>query len=191
MSAFLPASASPAAGFDQPFEMLSACHERVERSLALLRKLVDHLGRTGPPDGALHRPDAAAASAARDVLRYFDLAAPAHHRDEELHVFPQLRRTGNAELQALADRLEGDHREIETRWQALRPTLETVARAEPVTLSTLDALAARFEAVHQDHLAAENQTAFPAAQRALAPQGDSAWRAMGSEMARRRGVKPP
>ena len=27
---------SPSAGFDAPFEMLSACHERVERTLRLL-----------------------------------------------------------------------------------------------------------------------------------------------------------
>ena len=34
----LPGMRSPGAGFDQPFEMLDACHDRVRRSLDLLRR---------------------------------------------------------------------------------------------------------------------------------------------------------
>ena len=77
---------TPSAGFDQPFEMLSACHERVQRSLALLQRLQDHL--------ASHGADPQARDAARDVMRYFDIAAPAHHEDEERHVLPVLRAQG-------------------------------------------------------------------------------------------------
>ena len=67
--------AAPGAGFDQPFEMLLACHERVERMLGLLERLAQHLAEHGcTPD---------AAQAARDVMRYFDIAGPAHHEDEE------------------------------------------------------------------------------------------------------------
>ena len=75
--------AAPAAGFDEPFEMLAACHERVQRMLRLLRRLAAHLGE--------HGADAQAAQAAVDVMRYFDEAAPRHHDDEELHVLPRLR----------------------------------------------------------------------------------------------------
>ena len=67
----LPGFHSPAIGFEQPFEMLSACHERVERTLALFERLVVHVRAQGH--------DAASRSAAADVLRYFDLAAPHHH----------------------------------------------------------------------------------------------------------------
>lgn len=35
--------AAPAAGFDEPFEMLTACHGRVDRMLALLQRLATHL----------------------------------------------------------------------------------------------------------------------------------------------------
>jgi len=35
--------ATPAVGFEQPFEMLAACHERVNRMLALLERLREHL----------------------------------------------------------------------------------------------------------------------------------------------------
>ncbi|RZI95944.1 MAG: hemerythrin domain-containing protein, partial [Rubrivivax sp.] len=78
----LPGHRAPAAGFEAPFEMLGACHERVERMLALLARLQQHVLARGW--------DESVASAARDVMRYFDLAAPLHHEDEERHVFPPL-----------------------------------------------------------------------------------------------------
>jgi hypothetical protein len=37
----------PGAGFDAPFEMLDACHQRVERMLVLLGRLSAHLGTRG------------------------------------------------------------------------------------------------------------------------------------------------
>ena len=87
-SVSLPGFASPGVGFEQPFEMLEACHERVQRSLALLQRLVDHVDRNGH--------DADSRSAARDVLRYFDIAGPHHHEDEERHVFPPLQQHADA-----------------------------------------------------------------------------------------------
>ena len=45
----LPGFHSPAIGFEQPFEMLSACHERVERTLALFERLVAHVRAQGHP----------------------------------------------------------------------------------------------------------------------------------------------
>ncbi|MDY0108049.1 MAG: hemerythrin domain-containing protein, partial [Giesbergeria sp.] len=88
----LPGFGGPAVGFDTPFEMLAACHERVLRSLALLQKLQDYLHG--------HPCDDSARQAARDVLRYFDVAAPLHHEDEELHVFPPLLERGTADVVA-------------------------------------------------------------------------------------------
>ena len=38
-SAGLPGFNTPAVGFEQPFAMLEACHERVERTLTLLSRL--------------------------------------------------------------------------------------------------------------------------------------------------------
>ncbi|WP_332258693.1 hemerythrin domain-containing protein [Polaromonas glacialis] len=78
----MPGHRAPAAGFEAPFEMLATCHDRVERMLALQKKLQQHLLDKGC--------DAPARQAARDVMRYFDLAAPLRHQDEELHVFPPL-----------------------------------------------------------------------------------------------------
>ncbi|HEX2546883.1 MAG TPA: hemerythrin domain-containing protein, partial [Ramlibacter sp.] len=93
--------ASPAAGFEEPFGMLEACHERVQRMLALLQRLREHL--------ASHGADTQAQQAARDVMRYFDQAAPLHHQDEELHVFPPLLARGSAQAVQVVRRLQEDH----------------------------------------------------------------------------------
>jgi hemerythrin-like domain-containing protein len=168
----------PAATFEQPFEMLEACHERVQRMLALLQRLRAHLSG--------HGADADARQAARDVMRYFDQAAPQHHRDEELHVFPPLLAQGDAQTVATVRRLQDDHVRMESSWAAARAVLDAVARGEldalaPWQESALDA----FAGPYAEHIAAEEQLAYPAAAALLdAP----ALTEMGAEMMRRRGV---
>ncbi|MEQ1661023.1 MAG: hemerythrin domain-containing protein, partial [Hylemonella sp.] len=93
--------------------MLAACHERVQRSLDLLGRLVDYIGKQGH--------DAQTRSAAADVLRYFDLAAPLHHQDEELHVFPLLLAQGDAALRTAVQQLQADHLRMGELWAAVRP----------------------------------------------------------------------
>lgn len=163
---------APAAGFEQPYEMLAACHERVERMLVLLDKLHAHVKAFGA--------DEQAQRAALDVMRYFDIAAPLHHQDEEKHVFPRLRAQGQG---ALADRLLAEHAQMVPAWAALRTTLAEIAEGRrPV-------MGARswndFAALYRRHLADENEAAYPAA--AAATAADDA-RAMGAEMAARRGL---
>lgn len=175
----LPGTGLPAAGFDQPFEMLSACHDRVRRSLALLGRLVDHVAAQGH--------DEASRSAARDVLRYFDLAAPHHHEDEERHVFPALLARGDAALAADVARLRADHVRMTALWQALRPRLQAWAEA---TASRADDAALRpaaeaFRAAYAEHLVLEDTRVFPAARAVVDAHAQAA---MGAEMAfRRRG----
>jgi hemerythrin-like domain-containing protein len=167
---------APAAGFDAPFEMLQACHERVERSLSLLERLGEHLQR--------HGADAQAQDAARDILRYFDVAAPHHHDDEERHVLPALRAAGHADV---ADRIAADHAVMHTAWQELRLQLQAVQAeaAEPAASAPALAQWRMFAALYRGHIELENATAFPVARAALdAPLQ----RAMGQDMARRRGV---
>lgn len=169
---------SPAASFEQPFEMLQACHERIQRMLALLERLRAHL--------AQHGADAQARQAARDVMRYFDQAAPHHHADEELHVFPPLIARGDQATLALVSRLQQDHLQMEARWKQARIVLAGIEGGELQALaaahqSVLDA----FAGLYADHIAAEEQIAYPAAG-ALLDAG--AITAMGLEMARRRGA---
>ena len=176
----LPGMRSPGAGFDQPFEMLDACHDRVRRSLDLLRRLRDYLRGHG------HGCDDSARQAARDVLRYFDIAAPLHHEDEERHVFPLLLARGTPEVVALVQRLQQDHACMAADWAAARGPLLALAEGRQAAFSAADGAAFdRFAARYDGHIAGEESVAYPAAQ-ALLPPGDVA--PMGREMAARRGA---
>lgn len=48
-----PGFDSPAVGFEQPFDMLEACHERVRRSLSLLERLIAHIVERLPASGPM------------------------------------------------------------------------------------------------------------------------------------------
>ena len=152
MAVTLPGFNAPAVGFEQPFAMLEACHERVQRTLGLLQRLRDHVRAQGA--------DEQARQAERDVLRYFDLAAPLHHEDEELHVFPLLLAQGAPDVVALCD---GDAQPLGAAGDALD----------------------RFASRYAGHIAAEEGAAYPAAAALLA---QDALAAMGREMAARRGA---
>ena len=180
MNAIVQMHPTPGAGFDSPFEMLAACHERVARMLGLLKRLRAHLQVLG-------HADTAAAEAARDVMRYFDKAAPQHHQDEERHIFPALRATTEPAWIALADSLQQEHRQMHEAWLALRPTLAAVSEG----LWPADQAEGRFgrwqafSALYEQHAQREDEQAYPAAQARLDP---AQRQAMGEEMARRRGV---
>lgn len=173
----LPGAQAPAAGFDQPFELLAACHDRVRQRLDLLARLLDHL--------AVNGADRAAHEAAADVLRYFDVAAPLHHEDEECHLVPRLLASPEAAHRAAAQRLLDDHVEIRAGWQRLRPLLQGLTGAPGAALREA---AAHFIALHGPHLELEDGLVYPIARRDL---GADASRAMGHEMAARRGARPP
>ncbi len=177
MGTTLPSFDAPAVGFEQPYEMLAACHARLQRSLDLLARLVRHIDTQGH--------DAQTRSAAADVLRYFDLAAPLHHEDEERHVFPALRARGDAELVALVQRLQAEHRQMASQWSALRETL--ALWCQPGCTQAVDATTRGtingFRQLHTGHLAAEENQVFAAAQAAMSA---STQEAMGREMQARR-----
>lgn len=177
----LPSDDLSAAGFDQPFGLLRGCHARIARMDALLLRLIDHV--------AAHGADAQAQQAAHKVLRYFDLAAPLHHEDEERHVFPALRQhAGQAlALAAVLDRLEAEHGELAALWPPMRAWLLQVqdGTAQPA-VQALTATAQRFSALHATHIAVEDAQIFPAA---LACMATAQLAAMGQDMAARRGVR--
>lgn len=182
MTIDLPGHSSPSAGFEVPLEMLAACHGRVERQCATLRRLVPHL--------AAHGPDADARSAAAAVMRYFDTSARDHHADEEVDLFPALAvaLAGAADPQALALRgllasLVADHRLLEARWQRVRCVLAQVAAGEPAVLTAgeVEALVTLYE----QHIEREEDQLLPAAAQLL---GADALDAVGRAMRERRGV---
>ena len=181
----VPGHLSPDAGFEAPFEMLTACHERVHRMLALLQRLRQHLATQGW--------DTSAADAARDVMRYFDLAAPLHHEDEERHVFPVLLRSGDDTLRQVVRRLKADHLAMTAAWPPARALLQSVVDADAQTpwsvwdapsLAVLDAFSDRYG----EHIRLEEEQVYPAAQRLL---DDATVREMSHDMQQRRRTPPP
>lgn len=174
----VPGFSAPAAGFEQPFAMLEACHERVQRTLALLDRLRVHVREKGGDENARQ--------AARDVLRYFDIAAPLHHEDEELHVFPLLLARAAPEVTRAVRGLQQDHVAMAAYWAAARTPLQALVDGATSVFSTEDEAALeRFAACYADHIALEESVVYPAAQ-ALLPA--DALGAMGDEMAARRGA---
>lgn len=150
----------PAApGMDEPLEILEACHGRIEDQLQTLARLLAHLHSKGA--------DERAKEAVRSILRYFDLAAPHHHADEEEDLFPCLRRVAphDVALMALIDRLLEEHQGLDAAWQALRSQLVGVGEGDAAALkrATVELFARRY----RDHIALENGTLLPGAWRHL------------------------
>lgn len=162
--------------------MLEACHERVQRSLALLGRLVAHIEQNGH--------DNASRSAAADVLRYFDIAGPHHHEDEERHVFPPLLHHPDARVREAVATLQADHIHMHALWQKLRAVLlhwRDDAAPAPVSAAQRQ-LATDFVAAYERHIPLEESLVYPAAQGLL---NAAALHAIGQEMAARRQQKPP
>jgi hemerythrin-like domain-containing protein len=165
--------------FDEPFEMLEACHERVGRMLDLLGRLRRHLRAEGN--------DVQAKQAARDVMRYFDTAAPQHHRDEELHVFPVLVGIGDYDLVRLVATLQQDHIAMESQWVAVRSLLEEVESGMRRSFNEADdALFDAFVQLYAGHIKAEESIAYPHASAAIEPER---LREMSRDMKARRGAR--
>jgi hemerythrin-like domain-containing protein len=177
MAMALPGFGSPAASFEQPYEMLAACHERVLRSLDLMGRLLDHIEKNG------HNTQTQ--SAAADVLRYFDLAAPLHHQDEELHVFPLLLAQGDATQRSTVLRLQAEHRQMEELWATVRAPLlrwRAPGCTEAVSAEALTA-ATGFIKLYASHIDAEETLVFPPTQ---AQMNAAQLEQMGREMQARR-----
>ena len=163
-----------APGFDDPLEMLEACHGRIRAQCDTLQKLQQHL--------PLHGGDAQAQQAAQAILRYFDTAGQYHHQDEERELFPVLLGTGNAEAGELVARLLHEHKGMEAAWQRLRPLLLAVAAGQA---AELDEAAQQFIAVYDRHIELENGKLLPLAARLLSA---AQLETIGRSMAARRGV---
>jgi hemerythrin-like domain-containing protein len=174
-----PGFSSPAAGTEAPLEMLSACHGRVERQCATLRRLVPHL--------AAHGANQEARTAATNVLRYFDTSAKDHHADEEVDLFPALIESMAGSdavcIRELVDTLRADHRALETAWGRLRNVLEAIAGGESVLLGS-DEIEA-FVGLYERHIEREERDLLPMAARLLS-EGDLA--RVGRAMRERRGI---
>ncbi|MEO7241440.1 MAG: hemerythrin domain-containing protein [Variovorax sp.] len=179
----IPGHSPPQASFEVPLEMLSACHGRIEHQCATLERLARHLERHGPDDQAR--------TAAAAVIRYFETAAPLHHADEEVDLFPALIESMAGSdavcLRALSEGLAGEHRQIEVMWRRLHPALALVVDGTS-TGAKLDAGDVEaFTAAYRQHIEREESELIPMAARLLT---DDALAQVGRAMRERRGIAP-
>lgn len=140
---------------DDPLALLTACHEKVRRFSTLTRRLVDHVGQRGA--------DAEARDAATSVLRYFDLAAPLHHEDEDLYLFPALRSLGHPDVTAHIARLQAEHDELGALWQATRPWLLAVQAGKVAPGGAAPEAVLTLTERYPAHADAEEAWVYPAA----------------------------
>jgi hemerythrin-like domain-containing protein len=173
---------TPAAGFDQPLELWLACHDRVRRMCTLLQRLLEHVRDCGV--------DEQAKVTAVSIRRYFDEAAPRHHEDEEIDLFPRLLRwlEGRTEREAAGVRnaialLESDHREMGRLWAILRDALIALESGDGGTLD--ETVIALFVARYRSHCEVED-TVIASALRSALSQAEL--EAVGRSMAQRRGL---
>jgi hemerythrin-like domain-containing protein len=172
---------TPAAGFDQPLALWEACHDRVRRMIGLLQRLAEHIEKIGVDENAR--------ITATSIRRYFDEAAPRHHDDEEIDLFPRLLARMDAKgatpeagrVAAAIETLRADHNEMKSMWAALRGPLAQIEAGEAATLD--DATVALFAMRYRHHV--EDTQIAPALRRWLTK---SDLDAVGKAMAERRGV---
>ena len=166
-----------APGFDEPLELLETCHGRIETQLTMLERLVAYVTQ--------HGCDAKAREAARFIMRYFDTAGVQHHRDEDEDLFPLLRskaaELGRAEVSAVINELEGDHRTMDLQWSRLRARLDELTRNPAALLVPGDI--AGFAWLYRRHMEKESALVLPFAKEAL-DRNERA--ALGERMAARR-----
>jgi len=171
---------TPGAGFDQPVEMWLACHERVQRFAALLSRLAEHLAKQGADEDAQ--------VTAVSIRRYFNEAAPRHHEDEEVDMFPRLRERLDSERDKtvldVLEQVEADHLEMAGLWKRLDAALAEVSRGKRVVLE--QPLIDRFATMYVHHIDAEERVVLPALKKALSRND---WQAIGRSMAERRGLE--
>ncbi len=167
-----------APGFDQPLDVLLACHGRFEKQCATLEKLLTHLPQ--------HGSDAEAQRAAQNILSYFDTAAVHHHDDEERNLFPLLERAGQGDWCEVVELLTGEHDDLAQLWRALRPPLQAIAQGETVALNAKHT--ERFIALNRSHIAFENERVLPLARQILSAAD---LQSLGRAMAVRRGANYP
>lgn len=149
--------AGPAGELSEPLGDFSRCHEGI----------VSRLDAFAQMPALLEAADKARTVAAA-TLQLFDEGVFAHHLDEEKVLFPSVLRSAQpgeeaGRVQALAERLTREHRDVEAQWKALEAPLKAAARGKP---AALDAAAvqrlvatylahARFEETHYLPLAAQ------------------------------------
>ncbi|WP_439234899.1 hemerythrin domain-containing protein [Lonepinella koalarum] len=130
--------------WDQPIEMLYACHGRVKNFCRQLSLLPDYLAK--------NRVNQAVKNDVQQILNYFNIAAPLHHDDEEKDFFPVVAKY-DAKTQQTIDELERQHFILHDNWHKLSTQLSELIQDQR---DNIDAeLITNFIAGYDVHIALE------------------------------------
>jgi hemerythrin-like domain-containing protein len=172
----------PSPTFQQPLELLSDCHRRVESFLRALVLVAEqaHGGELNPQQR----------EALETGLRYFREAAPKHTADEEESLFPRMRELNDRaarETFAKIAALETDHQVAKASHDAVEQLGQAWLRSGRLSADETARLIQtlrELESIYERHIAVEDNEIFPLARSIL----DAAvLREVGREMAARRG----
>lgn len=173
--------AKPSPTFEQPLELLSDCHRRVESFLRALIIVAEQA-----KGGTL---DARQREALETALRYFREAAPKHTADEEESLFPRMRALGDKAREALAkiDALEADHVAAKCDHDLIEQLGKKWLRSGALHADETQALTAalrNLQSIYENHIAIEDNEVFPLAAKVVSAEELAE---VGKEMAARRG----
>ncbi|HKJ08246.1 MAG TPA: hemerythrin domain-containing protein [Gammaproteobacteria bacterium] len=149
---FAPAAPS----FDDPIGLLKACHMRILTNCKTLEKLTLHLAEKGA--------DEEAATAAERVHKYFTTAAPLHHQDEEVDLFPRLRHHDKSLADAIAA-LESEHQTMAAAWEAIEPDLQDLSGIDDI--KAFAERVATFCKLYRGHIVSEETNCLSPAEELL------------------------
>jgi hemerythrin superfamily protein len=167
--------------FEQPIQLLLSCHEKIVHFSSALHQLTLTLNHQGWNKALL--------SSSEQIRRYFNIAVPEHHLDEENHLFPAImaidpecKQQKSLEIIQLLNELIKQHVESDTLWSTLDHLLDT----QSTDFLTIEKLASRFKKEIHQHAHIENEHIFPYAQQHLS---DSQLHLIGKNIAQRRGIE--
>ena len=167
--------------FERPIELLLSCHEKISRFSSALAELCQTLLNNGWDDSL--------AASAEQISRYFNIASPEHHLDEENHLFPalmaldpQLMQSDSRTIMRQLNELIKQHVEFDALWDKLNNLLSE--RSEDFVL--LQQLSEEFKAGLHEHIRIENEQIFPYAEKLLS---EAELKKIGLAIAERRGIK--
>jgi hemerythrin-like domain-containing protein len=163
---------------DEALATFARSHVHIVEHMNRLRALPQQLAARGLDEGV--RATAAA------IYRFFNDTVLEHHDEEERELFPSLRHSAapgdeSGLVQALINRLEREHRELESLWDRVEPALRRLGRGKPAELDerVIEQLVASYVA----HARFEETAVLPLAERIL-KSGDRSALALGLALRR-------
>ncbi len=146
-------------GADTPLTTFSQCHVGIVEHLCRLAELP-----------ALIAPATRARKIAVDTLAFFDEVITEHHAEEERELFPAVRDSATRgeerdTVEAMIERLTGEHRYIEANWSRVKPGLKQLAKGLVADLE--EALVEQLVSDYRAHARYEEERFLPLAQAIL------------------------